>query len=82
MTHAPLEAILPALPGDSLLRRALKTEDAGLLFEHIWTLDPGHTGYWLWYSLHERDWRDLIHLMAIYRRIRQLAAETGTALWG
>jgi len=82
MTHAPLEAILPALPGDSLLLRALKTEDAGLLFEHIWTLDPGHTGYWLWYSLHERDWRDLIHLMAIYRRIRQLAAETGTALWG
>ena len=82
ITHAPLEAILSALPGHSLLRRALQTEDAGLLFEHIWTLDPGHTGYWLWYALHERDWRDLIGLMATYRRLRQLAAETGTALWG
>ena len=82
ITHAPLEAILSALPGHSLLRRALQTEDAGLLFEHIWTLDPGHTGYWLWYALHERDWRDLICLMATYRRLRQLAAETGTALWG
>lgn len=82
MTFAPLESILPLLPANSLLRRALETQDAELLFNNIWTLDPGHTGYRLWQSLHDPDWRDLIHLMDTYRRIRQLAAETGVAIWG
>ena len=45
---APLEAMLPLLPDESILRRALETEDADLLFSSIWTLDPGHTGYRLW----------------------------------
>jgi ParB family protein of integrating conjugative element (PFGI_1 class) len=82
MTFAPLEAIVPTLPSESVLRKALEDQDAGLLFNSVWTLDPGHTGYRLWRALNDADWRDLIHLMDTYRRIRQLAADTGTALWG
>jgi len=81
MTFAPVESIAPILPADSVLRRALENQDAGLLFDNIWTLDPGHIGYRIWYSLPERDWRDLLNLMDTYRRIRHLAAEAGTAIW-
>ena len=81
MTFAPVESIAPTLPADSVLRRALENQDAGLLFDNIWTLDPGHIGYRIWYSLPDRDWRDLLNLMDTYRRIRHLAAETGTAIW-
>jgi ParB family protein of integrating conjugative element (PFGI_1 class) len=81
MTYAPLESILPLLPADSVLRRALEEEDAELLFSSIWTLDPGHTGYRLWRPLPDRDWQDLLALMDTYRRIRHLAAETGVAIW-
>jgi hypothetical protein len=55
MTFAPLESITSTLPSDSVLRRALIDQDAELLFNSIWTLDPGHTGYRLWQSLHDRD---------------------------
>ena len=82
LTYAPLESILPVLPEDSILRRALETHDADLLFKSIWTLDPGHTGYRLWWPLNDRDWRDLIHLMDTYRRIRTIAADTGASIWG
>ena len=81
MTFAPIESITPTLPDDSVLRRALVDQDAELLFNSIWTLDPGHTGYRLWQSIHDRDWRDLISLMDNYRRIRHLAAENGVKLW-
>jgi hypothetical protein len=81
MTFAPIESIVPTLPSDSVLRRALEEQDAELLFNSIWTLDPGHTGYRLWQSLHDRDWRDLLNLMDNYRCIRHLAAKTGTAIW-
>jgi len=81
MTFAPLEAMLPLLPDESILRRALETEDADLLFSSIWTLDPGHTGYRLWRPLEDRDWRDLLALMDTYRRIRRLAADTGVSVW-
>ena len=81
MTFAPLESITSTLPSDSVLRRALIDQDAELLFNSIWTLDPGHTGYRLWQSLHDRDWRDLIGLMDNYRRIRHLASENGVQLW-
>lgn len=82
ITFGPIEAITPALPEDSVLRRALIDQDAELLFNSIWTLDPGHTGYRLWQSLPDRDWRDLISLMDNYRRMRHLAAETGEKVWG
>ena len=81
MTFAPIEAVTPTLPGDSVLRRALVDQDAELLFNSIWTLDPGHTGYRLWQSLHDRDWQDLISLMENYRNIRHLAAENSVKLW-
>ncbi|MEW8538114.1 MAG: ParB family protein [Candidatus Thiodiazotropha endolucinida] len=81
MTFAPLEAMLPLLPDESILRRALETEDADLLFSSIWTLDPGHTGYRLWRPLDDRDWRDLLALMDTYRRIRRIAADTGVSVW-
>ena len=82
MTCAPLDAIVATLPSESVLRKALEDQDAELLFNSVWTLDPGHTGYRLWRALNDADWRDLIHLMDTYRRIRHLAADTGTALWG
>ncbi|MEW8357449.1 MAG: ParB family protein [Candidatus Thiodiazotropha sp.] len=81
MTFAPLKAMLPLLPDESILRRALETEDADLLFSSIWTLDPGHTGYRLWRPLDDRDWRDLLALMDTYRRIRRIAADTGVLVW-
>ena len=81
MTFAPLEAIVPLLPTDSVLRRALEEQDAGLLFNSIWTLDPGHTGYRLWRPLNDSDWSDLLNLMDTYRRIRHLAAKTGVMIW-
>ena len=81
MTFAPIESIAPTLPSDSILRRAIEDQDAELLFNSIWTLDPGHTGYRLWQSLHDRDWRDLLNLMDTYRSIRHLALETGTVIW-
>ncbi len=81
MTFAPLEAILPLLPADSILRRSLDTQDADLLFKSIWTLDPGHTGYRLWRPLDDRDWNDLLNLMDTYRRIRRTAAESGHSVW-
>ncbi len=81
MTFAPLDAILVELPGDSVLRRALQEQNASLLFKSVWTLDPGHTGYRLWRTLHNRDWCDLVCLMDTYRRIRNLAAKTGAPIW-
>ena len=81
LTYAPLESILPVLPEDSILRRALETHDADLLFKSIWTLDPGHTGYRLWRSIDDRDWNDLLNLMDNYRRLRRTAAESGHAVW-
>ena len=82
LTYAPLESVLPLLPDDSILRRALEAQDADLLFKNIWTLDPGHTGYRLWWPLNDRDWQDLIHLMDTYRRIRTTAADSGARIWG
>ncbi|MDE0251024.1 MAG: ParB N-terminal domain-containing protein [Gammaproteobacteria bacterium] len=81
MTFAPLEALVPELPADSVLRHALEQQDAGLLFRSVCTLDPGHTGYRLWRTLHDRDWQDLVGLMDTYRSIRSLAARTGAPIW-
>lgn len=81
MTVAPVEMIAPALPEDSVLRRALEQHDAGLLFNSVWTLDPGHTGHQLWRCLGEQDWSDMLNLMDTYRRIHQLAENTETKLW-
>jgi hypothetical protein len=81
MTVAPIEAIVVKLPAESVLRQALEQQDAGLLFDSIWTLDPGHTGYRLWRRLGEKDWSDLLNLMTTYRQIHQLAESSGIRLW-
>ncbi|MCU7869627.1 MAG: ParB N-terminal domain-containing protein [Candidatus Thiodiazotropha sp. (ex Lucinoma borealis)] len=82
MTVAPVEAIAATLPGESVLRQALEQQDAGLLFNSVWTLDPGHTGYRLWRQLGEQDWNDLLNLMSTYRQIHHLAESSGIRLWG
>jgi hypothetical protein len=82
LTVAPLEALLPALPAESVLKRALTEQDAGLLFASIWTLDPGHAGYRLWRRLDERDWQDLLGLMEAYRALHRVAEADGQPLWG
>jgi hypothetical protein len=82
LTVAPLGALLPALPAESILRRALTEQDAGLRFASIWTLDPGHTGYRLWRRLEERDWQDLLGLMEAYRALHRVAEVDGQPLWG
>ena len=81
MTVAPVEAIVATLPAESILRQALEQQDAGLLFNSVWTLDPGHTGYQLWRRLGEQDWRDLLNLMSTYRQIHHLAESSGIRLW-
>lgn len=81
MTSAPLDSVVSTLPRDSILRRALEEDDADLLFNNVWTLDPGHTGYRLWRIMHDRDWSDLLTLMDNYRRLRYCATRTGAALW-
>jgi len=81
MTVAPLDAVITTLSDDSILRRALENQDAGLLFNSVWTLDPGHTGYRLWRQLGEHDWQDLLNLMDTYRRIRRAAEASQARLW-
>lgn len=82
MTVAPLEAVVATLSDDSILRQALDNQDAGLLFNSVWTLDPGHTAYRLWRQLGEQDWQDLLNLMDTYRLIHRTAADTQVRLWG
>ena len=81
VTVAPLDALLPALPEESVLRRALVEQDAGLLFASVWTLDPGHTGYRLWRRLDDRDWQDLLGLMEAYRALHRTAVAGDQNLW-
>lgn len=81
LTVAPLDALLPVLPEESILRRALADQDAGLLFASVWTLDPGHMGYRLWRHLDDRDWQDLLGLMDTYRALRRNVAIDDKALW-
>jgi ParB family protein of integrating conjugative element (PFGI_1 class) len=82
LTVAPLEALLPTLPAESVLKRVLAEQYAGLLFASIWTLDPGHAGYRLWRRLDERDWQDLLGLMEAYRALHRVAEADGQPLWG
>jgi ParB family protein of integrating conjugative element (PFGI_1 class) len=81
MTVAPLDAVIATLSGDSIFRRALENQDAGLLFNSVWTLDPGHAGYRLWRLLVDQDWQDLLGLMDTYRLIHRVAEDAGIQLW-
>ena len=81
MTVAPLKAVVPTLSDDSILRQALENQDAGLLFDNVWTQDPGQTGYRLWRQLGEKDWQDLLNLMDTYRHLHGIAKDSQTQLW-
>lgn len=81
MTVAPVEHLLPVLGDESVLRRALEEQDAGLLFSSVWTLDPGHMGFRLWRRLDARNWKDLVDLMETYRALHQAATNAGEGLW-
>jgi hypothetical protein len=81
MTVAPLPAVIATLSDDSILRQALENQDAGLLFNSVWTLDPGHTGHRLWRQLGEQDWQDLLSLMDTYRHIHRAAQALQIRLW-
>ncbi|RLA41744.1 MAG: chromosome partitioning protein ParB, partial [Gammaproteobacteria bacterium] len=81
VTVAPVEILLAYLKEDSVLHKALATQDAALLFESVWTLDPGHIGSQLWQQLNDTDWQELLAMMTLYRSIKRLALETGTTPW-
>tara|TARA_R110001592_G_scaffold355031_1_gene655228 strand:- start:7997 stop:9481 length:1485 start_codon:yes stop_codon:yes gene_type:complete len=81
LTVAPVECLMPYLKPDTVLREALAAQDAGMLFNSVWTVDPGHTGHQLWQQLSEPDWQDLLALMATYRALKRQAMATGTPLW-
>jgi len=81
ITIAPIEILMEYLKPDGVLRQALEAQDAGLLFNSIWTLDPGHTGDQLWCQLSDQDWQDLLGLMKNYRALKRLAMESGLSLW-
>ena len=81
VTVAPVEILLAYLKEDSVLHKALATQDAALLFESVWTLDPGHIGSQLWQQLSDTDFQELLAMMTLYRRIKRLTLETGTTPW-
>ena len=81
MTVAPINCLLPHLAPSTVLYRALRDQDAGLLFNAVWTLDPGQLGFRLWRTLGDEDWSDLQTLMIYYRKVHRAADLTGAALW-
>lgn len=81
MTVAPISCLLPHLAPSCVLYRALRDQDAGLLFNAVWTLDPGQVGFRLWRTVSEQDWSDLLALMSCYRNLHRIAAASGAALW-
>ena len=81
ITVAPREALLGELPADSMLYRVLAEGDPSALFGRVWTQDPGQNGYRLWRTAGERDWRDLLGLMAAYRALHRGAMAEHMDLW-
>ena len=81
VTVAPIDRLAPSLGEGTVLRRALESQDAGLLFSAVWTLDPGHVGYRLWRRLDDRDFGDLLRLIRTYRALHQAAERSGAPLW-
>ena len=81
MTVAPVACLLPHLSPACTLYRALERQDAELLFNAVWTLDPGQVGFRLWRALSEQAWTELRALMDCYRTLHQLAELSGISLW-
>ena len=81
ITVAPRDVLLGELPPDSVLCNALACGDDGALFGQVWTQDPGQNGYRLWRTVGERDWADLLGLMAAYRALHLGAMAEQMDLW-
>ncbi len=81
ITVAPLDYLIPHLESDSVLYRALVNQDAALLFDRVWTLDPGQIGHQLWRQLTDADWQTLLALMKTYRQLHHEAMMSGHPLW-
>ena len=81
LTCTPAEQIVPHLKQDSVLLRATESGDANLLFDNVWTMDPGNVGARLWQHLDDRGWLDLLSLMHSYRTLRRVAKQSNTLVW-
>jgi len=81
LTAAPADCVIPHLAADSVLHEAVSQRDPDILFQHIWTPDPGQWGAQLWRPLSGSDWRDLLALMSTYRAIHEAADRTGHPVW-
>ncbi|MBR9910304.1 MAG: ParB N-terminal domain-containing protein [Gammaproteobacteria bacterium] len=81
LTVAPVEILLSYIDEASTLHQALASHDAGLLFNRVWTPDPGHLNSQLWQQLNPPDWKHLLLMMESYRTIKRLAFDTGVDLW-
>jgi ParB family protein of integrating conjugative element (PFGI_1 class) len=81
VTAAPVDVLLNYLEESSILRRALASQDAELLFSNVWTLDPGHLGCQLWQQLNPKDWQLLLQMMETYRALKRRAFDAGFPLW-
>lgn len=81
LTAAPAETIQRHVNPGCPLHQALVTRDMQLLFETVWTSDPGWLSSRVWSLLSPMDWKTLTELMAVYRSIKRLASEAGIDLW-
>jgi len=81
MTVAPLEELAPVLNSDTVLWRALEAGDMRMLFDRVWTADPGQQGYWLWRQLGVKDWQHFMNLMDNYRQLHEVAGAQNKPLW-
>ena len=81
VTAAPADVVLAFLEEPSILRQALASHDADLLFSSVWTLDPGQLGCQLWQQLNPEDWQLLLQMMEAYRALKRLANERNHDLW-
>jgi len=81
ITVAPVTRWLPHMDADSVLYRALQAQDAVLLFNAVWTLDPGQLGFRLWRNLEDADWEALLELMRCYRTLHRRALAAHRDVW-
>ena len=81
MTVAPIEYLLPHLSPTCVLYRALRDQDAGLLFNAVWTLDPGQVGFRLWRPAGDEDCADLLAMTMLYRKLHRAAESLHVAVW-
>ena len=81
LTAIPVDQVSQLLPAESVLRRAIETNDFDLVLDHVATLDPGQFGRALWQRLTDEDWRMLLDLLSVYRTLYRSIRAEGRGLW-